>query len=108
MKRSERSNGPDTALYKNCLYLFYLFFLLEYALGAIQSEWQPRDSMSSVRCAECCVVRAFFVQLNVPVSTLGFEDSEKKLCPIELWEYIVERWCVVVWSFYCFIKIIWV
>ena len=64
--------------------------LLEYVLDAIQFEWQPHESMSSVMCVDCCVVGTFFVQLNAPVSISGVEDSEE-LCPIELREYIVKR-----------------
>ena len=61
----------------------FVNLLLEYVLGAIQSEWQPRESVSSVRRVECCVVGTFFIQLNIPVSTSGVKNGEK-LSPIQL------------------------
>ena len=58
-----------------------------------------------------CIPSALYLNsiqcpFNVPVSTSGVEDGEK-LCPIELFEYIFEHQCVV-WSFFCFIEILWV
>ena len=42
----------------------FVDLLFEYVLGAIQSEWQPRESLSSERFVEWCVVGTFFVQLK--------------------------------------------
>ena len=52
MKSSERSNGLDTALYKNYLYLFFSFYIvlsfeLQYVI-LLSSEYLTTDFQLSV------------------------------------------------------------